>query len=51
MCVQGEGGILAATPEFLCALRQRCNEVGALLIYDEIQVCPILSYPSALRSP
>ncbi|MBC8160623.1 MAG: aspartate aminotransferase family protein [Roseiflexaceae bacterium] len=35
--IQGEGGISTATPEFLAALRQRCDEVGALLIFDEIQ--------------
>ena len=35
--IQGEGGIATATPEFLNALRQCCDEVGALLIFDEIQ--------------
>jgi acetylornithine aminotransferase len=35
---QGEGGILEASEEFLRALRKRCDEVGALLIFDEIQV-------------
>lgn len=35
--IQGEGGINVATPEFLLALRKRCTEVGAVLIYDEIQ--------------
>ncbi|KIX06379.1 uncharacterized protein Z518_04355 [Rhinocladiella mackenziei CBS 650.93] len=35
--IQGEGGINVATPEFLQALRKRCNEVGAVLIFDEIQ--------------
>jgi len=35
--IQGEGGINVATPEFLQALRQRCDEVGAVLIFDEIQ--------------
>ena len=35
--IQGEGGVNLATPEFLLALRKRCNEVGAVLIYDEIQ--------------
>ena len=35
---QGEGGILEASEEFLRALRKRCDEVGALLVYDEIQV-------------
>lgn len=36
--VQGEGGIHAASKEFLRALRKKCDDVGALLIYDEIQV-------------
>ncbi|HYF65621.1 MAG TPA: aspartate aminotransferase family protein [Herpetosiphonaceae bacterium] len=35
--IQGEGGVRPATPEFLRALRERCDEVGALLIFDEIQ--------------
>ncbi len=35
--VQGEGGIRQVSPEFLSALRRRCDEVGALLIFDEIQ--------------
>lgn len=35
--VQGEGGIHPASPEFLRALRQRCDEVGALLVFDEVQ--------------
>ncbi|KAE8267660.1 hypothetical protein A4X09_0g4691 [Tilletia walkeri] len=35
--IQGEGGIHPASLDFLRALRKRCNEVGALLIYDEIQ--------------
>ncbi|KDN46630.1 acetylornithine and succinylornithine aminotransferase [Tilletiaria anomala UBC 951] len=35
--VQGEGGIYPASLSFLQALRKRCDEVGALLIYDEIQ--------------
>jgi len=35
--IQGEGGVNVATPEFLQALRDRCNEVGAVLVYDEIQ--------------
>ena len=36
--IQGEGGLNAPTEEFLRALRRRCDEVGAVLIYDEIQV-------------
>ena len=35
--VQGEGGIHAATPEFLRGLRALCDEHGATLIFDEIQ--------------
>ncbi|KAJ2083293.1 acetylornithine aminotransferase [Coemansia sp. RSA 988] len=35
--MQGEGGIHTAHVEFLRALRRRCDQVGALLIYDEIQ--------------
>ncbi|KAJ3118424.1 acetylornithine aminotransferase [Nowakowskiella sp. JEL0407] len=35
--VQGEGGIHVATPEFLAGIRKRCDEVGAVLIFDEIQ--------------
>lgn len=35
--IQGEGGVNVGTPEFLLALRKRCTEVGAVLIYDEIQ--------------
>lgn len=35
--VQGEAGIIAGTPDFLKALRNRCNETGTLLIFDEIQ--------------
>ncbi|EEA22634.1 acetylornithine aminotransferase [Talaromyces marneffei ATCC 18224] len=35
--IQGEGGVNVATPEFLIALRERCDQVGAVLIFDEIQ--------------
>lgn len=35
--IQGEGGVNAATDEFLIALAKRCREVGAVLVYDEIQ--------------
>ena len=35
--VQGEGGILPATPEELQALRQIADEFGLVLIFDEIQ--------------
>ncbi len=35
--IQGEGGVVPATPAFLRALRERCDRLGALLVYDEIQ--------------
>lgn len=35
--IQGEGGVQAASDEFLVALAKRAREVGAVLIYDEIQ--------------
>ncbi|KAI3612574.1 acetylornithine aminotransferase [Moniliophthora roreri] len=35
--IQGEGGINAASPDWLAAVRRRCDEVGAVLIFDEIQ--------------
>lgn len=33
--IQGEGGVRIPDNEFLPQLRQRCSEVGALLIFDE----------------
>lgn len=35
--VQGEGGVNAATPEFLTQLRALCDRHNALLIFDEVQ--------------
>nr|MBI1232221.1 aminotransferase class III-fold pyridoxal phosphate-dependent enzyme [Cytophagales bacterium] len=35
--IQGEAGIRIACREYFQALRERCDEVGALLIVDEIQ--------------
>ena len=35
--IQGEGGIIPARKDWLHAVRNRCDEVGALLIFDEIQ--------------
>lgn len=35
--VQGEGGVMAATREFMLGLRQLCDERKLLLIFDEIQ--------------
>ena len=35
--IQGEGGIIVPSEQWHQALRQRCSEVGAQLIFDEIQ--------------
>lgn len=35
--VQGEAGVRPPQPGYLEALRRRCDEVGALLVFDEIQ--------------
>ena len=35
--IQGEGGVRVPSAEWLPALRRRCTEVGALLIFDEVQ--------------
>jgi acetylornithine/N-succinyldiaminopimelate aminotransferase len=35
--IQGEGGVRVASPAFLRALRQLCDEHGLLLIFDEVQ--------------
>jgi acetylornithine/N-succinyldiaminopimelate aminotransferase len=35
--IQAEAGIVAAEKEFLIGLEKRCREVGALLLFDEIQ--------------
>lgn len=35
--IQGEGGVRVPSPEWLPALRRRCTETGALLIFDEVQ--------------
>ncbi|MGP9796601.1 aspartate aminotransferase family protein [Halomonas sp. 86] len=35
--MQGEGGILPATPEFLEGLRELCDQHNALLVFDEVQ--------------
>lgn len=36
--VQGEGGVLLPPAGFLAHLRALCDEAGALLVYDEVQV-------------
>lgn len=35
--VQGEGGVTAATPEFMRGLRELCDKHQALLVFDEVQ--------------
>jgi acetylornithine/N-succinyldiaminopimelate aminotransferase len=35
--LQGEGGIVSPTTEFIQGLRELCNEHNALLIFDEVQ--------------
>jgi predicted acetylornithine/succinylornithine family transaminase len=36
--IQAEGGVILPSPEYLKELRRLCDQTGALLIYDEIQV-------------
>lgn len=36
--IQGEGGIVIPPEGYLKALRDRCDEVGAMLVFDEIQI-------------
>ena len=35
--IQGDAGVRIASQEFLEALRSKCNETGAILIFDEVQ--------------
>ncbi len=35
--IQGEGGVNVPSDEYLPAVREICNEFGALLIFDEVQ--------------
>ncbi|RLR64106.1 bifunctional succinylornithine transaminase/acetylornithine transaminase [Pseudomonas aeruginosa] len=35
--IQGEGGVTAATPEFMRGLRELCDKYQALLVLDEVQ--------------
>jgi acetylornithine/succinyldiaminopimelate/putrescine aminotransferase len=35
--IQGDAGVRESSTEFLTALRKKCYEIGALLIFDEIQ--------------
>lgn len=36
--LQGEGGILPGSPEFFKKIRQLCDETGAVMICDEVQI-------------
>jgi acetylornithine/N-succinyldiaminopimelate aminotransferase len=35
--IQSMGGVRMASPDFYCALRDLCDQAGAMLIYDEVQ--------------
>ncbi|MCE2861710.1 MAG: aspartate aminotransferase family protein [Opitutaceae bacterium] len=35
--IQGEGGVMPCTPEFLLGLRRLCDEHGLMLLLDEVQ--------------
>jgi len=35
--IQGEGGIIIPSKDYIQALRKRCSETGTLLIFDEVQ--------------
>lgn len=35
--IQGEGGVIPGDPAFLKALRELCDQTGALLVFDEVQ--------------
>ncbi|MBF0377257.1 MAG: acetylornithine transaminase [Desulfamplus sp.] len=35
--VQGEGGVVAADPQYLKSVRELCDKEGLLLIFDEVQ--------------
>ena len=35
--IQGEGGIIVPSKEYMLTLRKRCTDTGTLLIFDEVQ--------------
>jgi len=35
--IQGEGGVIPGNPDYLKALREICDQTGALLVFDEVQ--------------
>lgn len=49
--IQGEGGINYAQEEWLKAIRKRCDETGAVLIFDEIQVSECALNRALLQTP
>lgn len=36
--IQGDAGLVKPTQEFITTLRDKCNQTGTLLIFDEVQV-------------
>lgn len=38
--IQSMGGVRSLTRQFAQALRRRCDEVGAMLVFDEVQTAP-----------
>jgi acetylornithine/succinyldiaminopimelate/putrescine aminotransferase len=38
--IQSMGGVRSLTRQFAHALRRRCDEVGAMLVFDEVQTAP-----------
>ena len=36
--IQGEGGVVLPSPDYLKGLKELCDQTGTLLIYDEVQV-------------
>jgi glutamate-1-semialdehyde 2,1-aminomutase len=48
--MMGSAGCIPATDQFLRALRQRCDEVGALLVFDEVMTSRMSVGGAQLRS-
>ena len=48
--MMGAAGCIEATPPFLTALRRRCDEVGALLIFDEVMTSRMSAGGAQARS-
>ncbi|MEZ5298533.1 MAG: aminotransferase class III-fold pyridoxal phosphate-dependent enzyme [Ilumatobacteraceae bacterium] len=47
--MMGAAGCITAEPEFLQALRSRCDEVGALLVFDEVMTSRMSTGGAQLR--